>query len=419
MKARNLIILAVVAVVLVALARMTSSRKGRLSKGQESMGKPLVEALQDAEKVNSVEKLLFESAGGTVTVARVDGRWVAPDKFNYPVKFDSVHDFVTGLVELKTGQPVPDAQLAELNLLAPGDAGPGESGTRVTLLDGDGNGVASLVVGKEHRRQAGGNSPLGAQFAGLGDYPDGRFVASGGKACLISETLTNLPDDPKDWLDNDLANMAAADIASVTVTEAGGETLALAKDPDGADLKLATLAEDEEMDTTRANNLCSVLSWLDFEDVADPAATDEALGFDKAQTYVATSKKGPVYTLTLGGSPEGTEDRYARLNAAYTPPPIEDEEPEPQADPGEEMTDEEKQAAEEAAAKKAEERLKKQEEQQKLADEVKALNDRTGGWTYVLKAYEVEAVTADRAYFVKEKEQEEDDATETEPPPVE
>ncbi len=37
---------------------------------EETIGKPLLEALQDAAKINSVEKLVFESAAGTLTIAK-------------------------------------------------------------------------------------------------------------------------------------------------------------------------------------------------------------------------------------------------------------------------------------------------------------------------------------------------------------
>jgi hypothetical protein len=219
-------------------------------------------------------------------------------------------------------------------------------------------------------------------------------------------------------MDDEIANVSSYDVADITVTDSDGKSLTLAR-PDGSgDLTVGDLGENEEMETSKANGLANVLSYLRFDDVADPALSDSDLGFDKPVLVALKTKKNKVFTLKLGSGPEGSEDRYARLSANYTPPP----EPEKPAvseteetggeETGEEVDKDEGGKDEEAGKKAEEEAKKKKEEQDKLAKEVEEFNEKVGPWTYVVSSYKVDDVTTDRDYFVKEKEKPEEDKDE-------
>ena len=417
MKAKNLIILIVIAAILCGWAYVSSSRKGRLTKAATLIGKPVLAALQDAETLNGIDRIVFLTAQGTVTVAKVEGTWVSPAKYNYPVKFDTVRNFLRTLADLKVGQSLSSERKEDLNLVSPESAtaeDAGKTGTLVKLKTDSSGGVCSLLVGKEHTRQAPEDSPYGR---GMGAYPDGRFVAAEGQVCLVSEALSDIPGDAKAWLETRIANVSSSDMTDLTVTDSEGRTLTLVRAEGKSDLVLPDLADDEEMDSVKVSGLASVMSWLNFDDIVDPATPEADLGFDKATVVTAATKDGKVYTLTLGAGPEGSESRYARLNAEYEPP-ADEERPvavEPETGEAEAGASEADNVEADAAAKQA-----KEEEQKKLADETKAFNDTVAGWTYVLLGQEIKDIAVERANLLKavEKDDEEEEAAAVPAAPV-
>jgi hypothetical protein len=370
--------------VLVVLAAMSTRRRARISKIEDRIGKLAVPALQDADRANSIERISFQSEDGTVTVARVDGAWVAPDKYNYPLDFEKAGGFVRKLAELKIGQIVPPGEKEREALELTGD-----DGTLLEMTDGAGNVVAAVRFGKEHESR-----PSGAgQYGG---YPDGRYIGVGEDAYLVSETFMDLPGDARDWLDKEIVNHAAADIAEATVTDSEGRTLTFKRPEGGGDLALTDLADDEKMTGYKANDLANMFSYLNLNDVADPAAGDEALGLSTGLVVVAKSKKGQVFTATLGNSPADSADRYIRIGVAYEAP----------AEPAVEIPEDED---EDAKKKREEAAAKRREAQAKLAAETKELNDRISKWVYVVSSYKVDDVKTDRSHFVEKKEEKKDE----------
>lgn len=421
MKGKNLVILVVLAVILVGYAYLSSNRNRQPPAAASVLGKPVLPALQETEVLNSIERLTFRSAAGTVAVAQAESGWVAPAKYGYPVEFNKVHDFVRKLRDLKVGQCMPEGrkQLEELNLLSPRDvSGTNQpTGTLVELADKDGKVLASLVIGKERRR-----ATPDSRFSD--SYPDGRFVAADGKPYVVSDTLDGLPHDVKDWLDADLVNVSASDLDEILVQDASGKTLVLRRPEGGGDLKVGDLAEKEEMDTSKVSSLSGTLGYLRFNDVVDPKFTDAQMGFDKAITYTARAKNGKIYTMKIGANPSVGDDRYIRLSVALAP----DDEPKKDATAavteagkkeGESDKDDAKKAEaakttenkaaekkeDEEAKKKEEEAKKKREEREKAEKEVRNLNAKLGKWTYIVAKYKVEAVSAERKDFVKAKEE--------------
>lgn len=367
MKAKNLTILVVLAVVLVGLAYITSSRKTKITTAPAVMGQYVLPSLQEPETLNNIEKIIFLFSGTTVTVTKVNNVWVAPEKYNYPVDFGKVRDFLLLLAELKIGQVVPPGkgQHEALNLE--------HTGTLVECKDKTGKKIASLIAGKEHMKAPSSDTFFGGRFS---SYPDGRYIAVDEKVYLVTETFSNLPENEKGWLDNDLVNVSSSEIIKITVTDPKGKTLTLKRPDDGEDLTLEELSRKEEMDTSKVNSLASVLSYLTFTDVADPNLSDKETGLDKPLVYIAKTKQGKIYAIKIGGSPEESDDRYLRISASLEPPPD----------------------------STGEETEKKKEELEKSTREVRELNEKVGKWTYLVASYKVAGVTTKRDDLVKKKE---------------
>lgn len=412
MNNNKLMLWAVVAIVLAAAAYWTSQRREQAVRPSSASGQLVLPALDDPAKLNSIASLSFESADQTVRVARADGVWVAPDRFNHPVKFDDVRKFLLMLSELKVGQGMPDdpKQLESLGLLAPGPAttnGPKKEsmGTRIAAADKDGKPVATLIVGKARNRASAGG-PMD-----MGGFPDGRYVAADGKAALVGESFSSLPAKSTDWIETLLVDVFSSDIEDLTWTPAGQPAIRLKND--NGELKLADLGAKEKMESSKVSNLSGALSYLRFSDVADPALPAEKTGFDKPSVLVAKQKNGKRYTLTIGGPGPTNSLRYVKAAVAFEPPP---EPAKPAATnapaPAAASTNapDAKKADDEAAKRKA--------ETDKLAGEVKEFNDRAGKWIYLVENYKFENLPKTRADLLQPPETNAPPAAATPAPPA-
>ncbi len=381
MKSGKLVVLAIVALVLIGVAVWTSHRPapGRTPVSEE--GSPVLKALQDVDRLNSVAEILFKKpTGERWRFVREEGKWKAADRYGYPADFEKISNFLLALRRLKMGRRMPDdpISLARFGLAAV-EEGEEKGAIEVEMRNTEGKEVATLRVGKErYRPRPGGEDSWGG-------IPEGRYLWAEGRAVLVMDPLSEMPVSVRDWLVTEVANVASYDIRSIEVADGEGRKLLLRRPEASGALSVPDLAPEEEMDSSKVNSLANALSWLHFEDVADPAVTDEAMGFDRPTVAVMTLTNGVVYTLTMGEQKEKGGGRYIRVHASYSP----------LGDIGE---------GEGEGVKEAEQaKEEKKKEEKKRTDEVKAFNARHEGWTYVVSAYKMEAVSADRAQFVKPK----------------
>jgi len=385
MKGRNLVVMVVLAAVLVGVAVLTSREKGEST--PDVVGGLLFPDLP----VNDVEKIVIRSGRETATVARLDKKWVAPGKFNYPADFTKIRDTLLKLSDLRIGQlvRVDDDQRASLKLNppVPGDV----SGTLVELHGKEGETLASLLLGEpRHRKRL--DTPN--SFDG---YADGRYVSTdgGNNVYLVSETLQGLSVNMKDWLDTDLVNVMSSDIAEITINGPDRDTVRLTREKDGGTLRAVGLSKKEEADTSRIDSIESALSYLRFNDIADPSLSDEQTGTHDPVVFRAITKEGEIYTVRIGGSPEDGNDRYVRFNVALTPAGKTGL-PKTDVEDDEEGEEAEKTAKEQAQDKEA-------EKQKQLNEKVRSLGEKLDNWTYLISSYKADPMMSVRADLVKKK----------------
>lgn len=376
MKAKSFLILGGVAVVMVALAILTS-RERRQAPAQSQLGRPLLAELP----VNDIERIVVASADATATLARVDGRWIAPARHAYPVSFSKVRDAVLKLANLKRGQALnlTDAQRAALKLHPPARAAeqPGATGRSVTLYGAGDRVIARLLIGDERKGKAA--DPMG--FGG--GFPDGQYLSvdDGASAQLVKTILDDFTTDLKAWFESELLNVQGAELARVTVTHPDGAVLRFVRAAGATGFSLEGLAETEELDSGKLYSTESALSYLRFDDLADPALDAAAAGLDKPVSFEATGTNGLVYTVRVGGKPVGAEGRYARIGVRFDETVIP------------------------APAASADTNAPAATPPDFTAAKVRAaeLNAALSPWTFVLAAYKAEDMTVARDQLVKPK----------------
>ena len=288
MKTKNLVILAVVALVLGCAAYFLKS--GSRPAAAKLNGKSILPGLSVAD-VARVE------VGGKLALAASTDGWKVETLHGYPADREKIAENLMKLAELKVGQVVRGRKLG--------------AESKVTLKDAAGKALAELTLGDKHEKKASGQ----AAMYGGGGYPDGRYVAFGGETVLVKDTLDAFDGDVKQWCNTRIASISSSDVKTVKYAH-GGETVELEKGTNSTWV-LKGLGPKEELDTSKTYSLDSALSYLDFNAVADPKLTEAELGFSTGYVYTVTVKEGTntvTHVARVGNKVKGGSDRYFKLD---------------------------------------------------------------------------------------------------------
>ena len=339
MTTKNLVVLGAAAVVLGGVAWYCNS--GRTVRAPSIVGEKILPSF-DVSDVASIE------IGGAKKVKLVAGDkgWSLQSLYGYPADVTKIRENLLKLTELKVGQVANGKKLA--------------SPATVDIQNAAGKSLAALPIGETHTSKPKGQ----AAMYGGGGYPDGRYVEYKGKTVLVKDTLDAFDGDPKKWVDTRIASVTASDVTTVVFTQGKDEVKLTRKD---SKWDLAGLGPKEELDTSKTYSLDSALSYLDFNDVADPKKTDAELGFTTGAVYAVTLKNGESYTAKVGN--KNGSDRWVRLSASFKAVGTN--------------------ATENAASEK----------------KVKEFNDKVGKWTYAVSSYSADNMTKKRSDLVKAKEE--------------
>ena len=339
MTTKNLVILGAAAAVLGGAAYFCNS--GRKMKAPDVNGKPVLPAFDVSEvakvDIGGAKKLTLEAS---------DAGWTIATLFGYPADVTKIRENLLKLKDLTVGQTAKGQKI--------------DPGTPVELKDAKGKVLAATTLGGQHMSKPKGQA---AQFGG-GGYPDGRYVKFGDGVVLVKETLDAFDGDPKKWCDARICSVPSADVKAVTYAK-GGETVKLTRKD--STWTLEGLGEKEELDTSKTYSLDSALSYLDFNNVADPKKPEAEFGFATGAVYTVSLKNGQTYTAKVGDV--SGSDRYFKVSAAFAPVGTN--------------------ATENASLEKA----------------VKEFNDKTGKWTYLISSYSADSMSKTRKDLVKAKEE--------------
>jgi len=291
MKKAKLFGLVLAAVVLGLLASWTG--RSRQPRKPEQLGKPVLPGLS----INAIGRIEIAQQNKTVTLANTDDGWVVSSLYNYPADVAKIRESLLALRDLKVGAVQRGARIDSTNA------------TLVDLQDERGKPLASIRLGDVRTKS---NPQYGW------DMPDGRSVAANANdtVFLVKESLSSLEPDAKTWVNTEMLNVQASDIATVAL--AGPDGAVILNRASGA-LTLTGLAEGESCDASKVSGVESALGNLRFADLADPALTDAQTGMATGHTFTVTTTDGTIYAARIGAAAPDRSDRYFRLAVSAQP----------------------------------------------------------------------------------------------------
>lgn len=364
MNTKALAALSILAVLVAAAAGVAVHFRGS-SQAREAPTGHILEGL--AERGNEVGKIRIETGDETFTLTRRNDAWTLEERGGYPVKFEEVRKTVSGLARLEPLEAMTSRP--ELyDRLGVADPSPGEtSAVQVTLEDGGGTSLGSLIVGN-HKP---GRGRSGVYVRRPGEAQS--WLANGD--VQIPRTLTG-------WVDTEILKVDQKRVQDVRIEGPGGASLHLFREnQEGTTFAVDGVPEGRELvSPAAANPVGNALSWLNFEDVA-PAEAHPA-GED-AVTATFRTFDGLVVTVRTANDESGKT--WARFTASYEEPPETKGEAE-EASPPEEGEAGETSPPEESSSETAEggDQPPAPEDVRREAEE---LQEKLAPWAFALPSY--------------------------------
>jgi hypothetical protein len=254
-------------------------------------------------EMGNVTAIQVETKTASFNVTRnAEGRWIIPDKANYPADANTVLKTVLGLSELKlVEQRTSRTDWHEkLGVSLPKSGG---TGTLVTMKNAKGEVLASVIVGSA----AEGASAAGQQavYVRHAQQPQ-TYVARGNFAA---------PTEESQWLDKAFIDLARTRVKTASVTPFKGKPYSVVRDkPSDENFRIVEAIPAGRVLRTEAepNAIGNALMGISFDDVKPLASVD----FANAATASFKTFDGLGLSIKLI---EKDRDFWLTVNATHDP----------------------------------------------------------------------------------------------------
>ena len=315
MKGKTFFVLLVVAGILVALTFLRFSDERQA--GDANMGKKLFPDLP----VNQVASITITDATSSVTLTKGDKTWQVKERNDYPADFGDLRDAVVKLSRLKIGRSFTGTadSLTRLSLLVPTAEEEKGKGTQMILKDSSDAVLADVILGQTRQSDGGGS---GGQYLKKSD-DDTVF--------LVDASFRFLKTEPAEWLQDEILNIKADAIASVTCyTDDETEPVyTLSRLEKGKKPQMSPIPSGRTVDLAKIDQVFDALAPLTLDDVAPandhPQAGDAASGrlvyrlYDGRQiTIFPESDEKDQYWLRIAAEAVAAETTDTASDASTT-----------------------------------------------------------------------------------------------------
>jgi hypothetical protein len=270
----------IVVTVLVLAALSAVAYVARRPEAPASADARVQQPLLEAAKAEKAAKIRFSDAGKQIELARQgDGTWRVTSYHDLPADFGKLSGFIASLTEAKIERLVTSSaeRIGRLEF----------KDTRIDLLDGSGQAVFSVILGKTP--ETGG----------------GRFVRFGDEQKAYLANLNAwLDTEGKNWANAELLSLKADDIAKVEIpfAEGGPVTVSRAKKEDPWKADKAPTGQQVKADKVAA--LLGSLGTVRFSETTAPDDAAVAPAKANLRTFKVTTFDNKTVSIALGRKPE-------------------------------------------------------------------------------------------------------------------
>lgn len=287
------------------------------------------------ERVNDVAKMTITLPGDTVTIEHGKDGWTVKENGEYPARAVQVRQVILAIAELKLLEPKTRSKdkFAKLELRDPTEKD--ARSKRVRLHDRDGKVLADVILGRR-RATLPGTTLGGVYLRRPGD--DQTWLAAGGP---------EVSDERRDWLERVIVDVPGSRVRKFVIRHPDGETLTISKPKqDAASFVLQNIPAGKKLiSQAGVDYVGGALHNLQLDDVRKSSDTFDAEATTTADVTTFDGLKVQVLVTRRDGK------HWIRLDASAA-----------------------------ADAKTADGRS--------VADEARAINARTSGWTYRITDYD-------------------------------
>ncbi|MEA2013626.1 MAG: DUF4340 domain-containing protein [Verrucomicrobiota bacterium] len=375
MKKKSLLILFIVCVVFCVLGLISLKKKSSQWNDNTQISGKVIEEFP----LNDITKIILRNSEKSAKITKKDGIWCVSERNDYLADFEKIRTILKKFYELKITEKivVGPSQYARLELLTPDKQH--NTGTIAEFYkNGSAIPVASVLLGKEHKKKGGDTNPM---FGGMGggSWPDGRYLKVDEQILLVADPLREVVTDSSDWLNKDFVEIKK--IKSVVVLhQKEEESWTLSRYDEKADWKLDNLSEKKKLKDSEAKTIGRAFSSASFNDVILDAKTVKT-ALNKPTKVTIETLDGFVYNIAIGNV---DNKYYLTIDTALELP----EKPKPDENAKEEdVKKDDKQWEEKIAALK-----------EKL-DKEKKFNQ----WTYEVSNWTVKPLIKKRSELLEDK----------------
>jgi len=297
MRPRALTILAAVTVLAVLAAVFVVANAPRTAPPRA--GAALYPGLID--RVNEVRRIEIVRTERTFAIERAGEGWAMTDRAGYPVRFEKVKAALVALAEMTTVEAAT-RKPEWYDRIEVGDAGPDSTGGQITLKDGDGAVMASLILGARAYSRGTANEQMYVRKAGEEQAWLVKGIVDPGRRAV-------------DWLEREIVDLSRERVAEARLFPEGEDPIVVRKTPgETTKFDLASLPEGREV---RAPiDVWSIGGLLEKVELHDVARADAVgMGDDISPAAEVRTADGLVVVVRLATR---GEESWASFAASAT-----------------------------------------------------------------------------------------------------
>jgi hypothetical protein len=338
MSNKNLTILGIVAIAMVALAVLQSHRAREPVRKEQGAPAYLIQGLN----MDNVQRISAKTTTDTTVLKRIQGRFFVTNKENYPASTSKVNELITKVLDVRALEKVTSnpENFVELGL------DPNSAKSVVKFMDQKDKLITGLVIS---------DSQGGQTHVRL--LPTNDVYATGPIPWMLNA--------PMDFIEDQVLDIQDNDVQSVTVSDPN-ETYTLIYDPNNNRVTLdQPIPQGKKLKEADSKTVIRALSRFRITDAMRQASAEKNLKFD--QTYSCLLKNSAIYTIKIA---RRNGESFVKCSVEFT-----------------------KESKVYIDENESEEMLKKKEEQLLAGDAALEFNNNHESWIYKIAEYKTNEMT--------------------------